>query len=310
MGRTLFFDDVPHTVVGIMPPTFATRFDSTVFPTEFWTPYAGSRSREREREMGYELVARLAPGVTIEQSLREIEAIASAVDVPDWRKRRVRLGMVPLKEEVVGNRAYALQLLMAAVVIVLGIACANLAQLLLARSDRRLTEFATRKAVGAGSWSLFRLALCESLLLSVVGGLAGVVLAYWVLPAMLALAPAGIPRLTEASLDGRVLAMAVATSLLTACAFGFAPALRLARLSVTQAMKPASGAAGRARRTIPIGAGRRSGRVGGDLVRACGPRRADLPHAVALLARLRHRRTSRVHDQPGRKCLPGCRVSA
>ena len=245
VGRTLFFDDVPHTVVGIMPPTFATRFDSTVFPTEFWTPYAGSRSREREREMGYELVARLAPGVTIEQSLREIEAIASAVDVPDWRKRRVRLGMVPLKEDVVGNRAYALQLLMAAVVIVLGIACANLAQLLLARSDRRLTEFATRKAVGAGSWSLFRLALCESLLLSVVGGLAGVVLAYWVLPAMLALAPAGIPRLTEATLDGRVLAMAVATSLLTACAFGVAPALRLARLSVTQAMKPASGAAGR-----------------------------------------------------------------
>ncbi len=243
VGRTFFFDDVPHTVVGIMPPTFATRFDSTVFPTEFWTPYAGSRSRDREREMGYELVARLAPGVTLEQSLREIEAIASAVDVPDWRKGRVRLGMVPLKEEVVGNRAYALQLLMAAVVIVLGIACANLAQLLLARSDRRLTEFATRKAVGAGTWPLFRLALSESLLLSLVGGLAGVVLAYWVLPAMLALAPAGIPRLTEATVDGRVLAMAVATSLLTACAFGFAPALRLARLSVTQAMKPASGAA-------------------------------------------------------------------
>jgi putative ABC transport system permease protein len=244
VGRTLFLDGVPHTIVGIMPPTFATRFDSAAFPTEFWTPYAGARSRERERELGYELVARLAPGVTVEQSLLEIEAIASAVDVPDWRKRSVRLGMVPLKEEVVGNRAYALQLLMAAVVIVLAIACANLAQLLLARSDRRLTEFATRKAVGAGTWPLFRLALCESLLLSAVGGIAGVVLAYWALPAMLALAPTGIPRLDQAALDGRVLAMAVATSVLTACAFGFVPALRLARLSVTQAMKPASGASG------------------------------------------------------------------
>jgi putative ABC transport system permease protein len=241
VGRTFFFDDVPYTVVGIMPPMFATRFDSAVFPTEFWTPFAGSRSREREREAGYEVVARLAPEVTLDQSLREIEAIASAVEVPDWRKERVRIGMVPLKEEVVGNRAYALQLLMAAVVIVLGIACANLAQLLLARSDRRLVEFATRKAVGAGGWPLFRLALCESLLLSIAGGLAGVALAYWILPAMLALAPAGIPRLTEAAVDGRVLVMAVTTSLLTACAFGFSPALRLARLSVTEAMKSASG---------------------------------------------------------------------
>jgi predicted permease len=236
VGRTVYLDTVPYTVVGIMPPEFATRFDTG--RPEFWTPYAGNRSRERERELGYELVARLAPGVSVEQSLREVEAIALGVEVQGWRDTGRRIGMVALKDEVVGDRAYALKLLLAAVVVVLAIACANLAQLLLARSDSRITEFATRKAIGAGAASLFRLALCESLLLSIAGGLGGVVLAYWILPAMLALAPGEIPRLAEATLDGRVLAMAVAISVMTGCAFGFAPALRLSRLSVVQAMKP------------------------------------------------------------------------
>jgi len=245
VGRTVYLDAVPYTVVGIMPAEFATRF--LALRPEFWTPYAGNRSRARERELGYELVARLAPGVTVEQSLREVEAIASAVRVEGWRGTGRRIGMVPLKDEVVGDRAYALQLLLAAVAVVLAIACANLAQLLLARSDSRITEFATRKAIGAGTAPLFRLALCESLLLSAAGGIGGVVLAYWILPPMLALAPSEIPRLAGATLDRRVLAMAVAISVMTGCAFGFAPALRLSRLSVVQAMRPFTGGAPRER---------------------------------------------------------------
>ena len=245
VGRSVYLDAVPYTVLGIMPPEFRTRFESS--GPEFWTAYAGNVSRVRERELGYELVARLSPGVTIEQARREVDALASAVHVEGWRESGRRIGLVPLKEEVVGHRANALRLLMAAVAVVLAIACANLAQLLLARSDHRITEFATRKALGARAVQLFRLALFESLLLATAGGIAGIALAYWLLPVMLALAPSEIPRLGDASVNGRVMAIALITSVLTGCAFGIAPALRLSRLSVVQAMKRATGAASRDR---------------------------------------------------------------
>ena len=129
----------------------------------------------------------------------------------------------------------------------LAIGCANLAQLLLARSDGRLREFATRKALGARSSRVFRLALLESLLVSLAGGVAGVVFAYWLVPTLVALAPAGIPRLADAAVDGRVLAMALVTSLLTGCSFGVAPAWRLSRLSLTEVLKPVSGLASKQR---------------------------------------------------------------
>jgi putative ABC transport system permease protein len=246
VGRSVFLGDVPYTVIGIMPPEFKTTFVATL-PAAFWTPYAGSRSRTRERELGYELVARLAPGVTLEEARLEIEAIGSGVAVEEWRKTGRRIGLVPLKEEVVGDRAYLLTLLLAAVAMVLAVACANLAQLQLARSDQRLREFAARKAVGAGAGQLFRLAISESLLLSLVGGACGVVLAYWLVPLMVALAPTQIPRLTEASIDWRVLVMTLTISALTGVVFGLAPALRLSRLSVVQATKPVIGAASRQR---------------------------------------------------------------
>ena len=293
VGRIVYFDAVPYTVVGIMPPGFGTTF-LNVRPA-FWTPYAGNRSREREREMGYELVARLSPGVTVEQARREVDAIASAVHVDGWREAGRRIGMVPLMHEVVGDRAYALTLLMAAVAVVLATACANLAQLLLVRSDRRISEFATRKAIGAGSLQLFRLALVESLLLSVAGGVAGMVLAYWLVPVMLALAPSEIPRLAEASVDRRVLLMAVAISVLTGCVFGLAPALRLSRLPVVQAMKPATGRPVQARGAIPIRAGRDPGRCRRHAVRARRLDRSDVSHVAAVLAWVRDRIAGCLH---------------
>ena len=119
--------------------------------------------------------------------------------------------------------------------------CANLAQLLLARSDRRVREFAIRKAVGASQPQLFRLALFESLMLSALGGLAGIVFAYWLLPVAMALAPDEIPRLTDAAIDGRVLAVVLGLVLITGCVFGLAPALRLSRSPVLEAMTSARG---------------------------------------------------------------------
>ncbi len=191
LGRSVLLDTVPYTVVGIMPPDFRTTFQS--FSPQFWTPFAGNRSREREKELGYEVVARLATGATVEQARSEIDAIASSVQVEGWREAGHRLGLVPLKDEVIGDRAYALTLMMYASVLVLVVACANLAQLLLVRSDRRMTEFATRKAIGADFQQLFRLALSESLLLSALGGAAGVAIAYWLVPVVVALAPHGDP---------------------------------------------------------------------------------------------------------------------
>ena len=244
-GRAVYLDSVPYTVIGVMPPDFRTTFLGSA--PEFWTVFAGNRSRVREQEIGYELVARLSPHATVEEARHEVTAIAAGVLVPGWREAGRRIDMVPLIEEVVGNRAYALTLLLAGIAVVLAVACANLAQLMLARSDHRIAEFATRKAIGAGAPQLFRLALAESLLLSIAGGAAGIALAYWLVPAMRALAPSEIPRLAEATVDMRVMAAAFAISMLTGCAFGMAPALRLSRLSVVQAMKPATGSPSRQR---------------------------------------------------------------
>ncbi|MPZ21630.1 MAG: FtsX-like permease family protein [Luteitalea sp.] len=245
IGRTLYLeeapytgDPLPYTVVGIMPPEFRTYWGSE---RAYWTPYASEHRRRRERQIGDELIARLAEGVTIDDARREIAAIGASVDIEDWREDGRRLGLSPLKREIVGDSAYALQLLLAAVAVVLAMVCANLAQLLLARSDGRVAEFATRKAIGAPSWQLFRLTLVESLLLSAAGGAAGVGLAYVLLPVMLALAPSEIPRISEAAIDARVLAVAVGLTVLTGCGFGLAPALRLARLSVVEAMKRTPG---------------------------------------------------------------------
>lgn len=238
VGRVLFLDGTPHTVIGIMPPTFRTNFQTANL--DFWTVDGGNRARELEREIGYEVVARIANHTTIEQARGEIEAIAGGITTPGWRDVGRRIGVVPLEDEIVGNRATALTLLMAAVGLLLAMACANLAQLLLARSDRRLTEFATRKALGAGPAELFRLALTESLLLSIAGGAGGIVLAYWLVPFLLVLAPIEIPRLAEATVDVRVMSVAMLISIVSGCAFGLAPAWRLSRLSVVQAMRHAS----------------------------------------------------------------------
>ena len=238
VGRTVYLDDVPYAVVGIMPAAFRDYLSGL---GDFWTPYATEHVRDLEREIGHELWARLAPGASPEAAQHEFDALTAGMEIEEWGKGRRTFGVLPLKDEIVGDSAYGLQLLLVAAAVVLAIACANLAQLLLARSDRRVSEFATRKAVGAPTSQLFRLALVESLLLSAAGGVGGVGLAYWLLPAMLALAPSEIPRIAEAAIDGRVMTTAVGLAVLTGSVFGLAPALRLSRLSVVQAMKRGPG---------------------------------------------------------------------
>jgi putative ABC transport system permease protein len=242
VGRTLQLDATPFTIVGIMPPEFRTDFRGRF--RDYWSPHVMESTREQERRLGYEMVARLAPGVRLDDARREIEAIAASITgVEGWGAGGRRLGLHPLKQEVVGESAYALQLLLAAVALVLAMSCANLAQLLLARSDQRIAGFAIRKAMGARVTQLFRLALLESLMLSIAGGALGVILAVWLVPAILALAPSEIPRLDEAAIDTRVLMVAVGLAIVTGCAFGLAPALQLSRVSVIEAMTRTAGRA-------------------------------------------------------------------
>jgi predicted permease len=240
VGKTIYMNDTPYTVVGIMPPGFGGYLGGSDL-SDYWTPYADQRLREFELERGHEPIARLAAGVSMADALRELDAIRETVAPEGWSEQGRTLAAVPLKADVLGDSAYPLQLLLAAVGVVLMIACANLAQLLLARSDGRMAEFATRKAIGAPASRLFRLSLIESCILSLAGGCGGIALAYWLLPVMLALAPAEIPRIAEAAIDGRVLLATVALCGMTGCVFGLAPALRLSRLSVVEAMKRTPG---------------------------------------------------------------------
>ena len=257
VGRTIVLDDTPYMIAGVMPPDFRTQFRGSV--RDYWTPSVNDRTREQEHRFGFELIARLSPHVTIETARQESRAIAASVTYEGWgegdkggnggKGQRV-LSLHRLEDEIVGSSAYALQVLFVAVAVVLVMICANLAQLLLARSDRRVREFAIRKAVGASQAQLLRLALLESLMISGAGGLLGIVLAYWLLPVALALAPEEIPRLAEAAIDGRVLAVAVGLAVLTGCVFGLAPALRLSRLPALAAMIGEHGVGGTGLRRV------------------------------------------------------------
>ena len=240
VGSTIYVGDIPHKVVGVMPPGFG-KYVGGSLTTDFWTPYVREDLRDEDLKRGYEAVARLAPGATLAAARQELDAFVETLRPEGWQSEGRTLNAVSIKQEIVGDSAYPLQLLLAAVGVVLLIACANLAQLLLARSDRRMNEFATRKAIGARTGRLFRLSLMESLILATAGGCGGAALAYWLLPIMVRLAPAEIPRISEAAIDGRVLLATIGFSVLTGCLVGVGPALRLSRLSVIGAMKRGSG---------------------------------------------------------------------
>jgi putative ABC transport system permease protein len=181
----------------------------------------------------YDVVARLAPGITREAAEVEVRAIARRLEQQypaDNAKRSARL--VPLQESIVGDARPALLVLLGAVVLVLLIGCANLANLFLARAASREREIAVRAALGAGFAQLVRHLFAESLLLSLAGGAAGLVVAWGGMRALLALAPQTIPRADQVALDLPVLLFLLTVSLLTGLVFGVLPALQLGRADV------------------------------------------------------------------------------
>src|SRR5215471_6353630 len=235
LNKTITLSDEPYVVVGIMPPGFQ-------FPekTEIWGPLApdeGMRSDKARFGFFLPVVGRLKPGVTRAQAQADLDVVANQIEkqFPDMAGYGVNV--VPMLENTVGPIRRSLLVMFVAVLFVLLIACANVANLLLARGSVRRREVAVRAALGAGRGRIIRQLLTENMLLAVLGGALGVLLAWWGLRLLLTISPADIPRLDNIRLDTRVLCFTLALSLITGLGVGLAPALRATRLELNQALK-------------------------------------------------------------------------
>jgi predicted permease len=232
IGRRITIDSRLREIVGVMPQGFRI---ATADP-EVIGPFGFDRSRLILPPFGFQSVARLKPGVTIEQASADMARMLPiwmmswpafpGVNPNVYQNWRITPALRPLKQDVVGNIANVLWVVMGTIGIVMVIACANVANLLLVRADARQQELAVRAALGAGSWRIVRELLLESLLLGVLGGMLGLALAYVGLRALVAIGPATLPRLQEISIDGRALAFCVGVSLVSGVVFGLIPALK------------------------------------------------------------------------------------
>ena len=241
VGRTIKLDEKPHTVIGVMPPSFHFPFDGKPFSeaADLWLPIGFSADvlapQNRVMEFGVGLIGRLKPGVSQAQAQQDIRHVADVFQQahPDSYSSNLRVSprVYAFAAHTVGKARPQLLLLTAAVVCVLLIACANVANLLLAQAGSRSREMAIRSAVGARRAALLRQCLVESSLLSVLGGVAGTELAAVSIAALRHFGPTGVPRLHEVTLHPLALLFTVGLSLLTTILFGFVPAWRLSQVS-------------------------------------------------------------------------------
>ncbi|PYT00735.1 MAG: hypothetical protein DMF65_08325 [Acidobacteria bacterium] len=246
------------TVIGVMPPGFKFPPDEAE-AIDYYTPFVTEQARvdpaslNNRSNISFPVVAKLKPGVSLEQAAAEVTAIAGrlAAQYPDSDARR-RVRLVSLHEDLVGDFRTSLLVLLGAVGFVLLIACANVANLLLARAASRSKEMAIRTALGAGRVRIIRQLLTESLLLALAGGGLGLLLAVWGVDALIRLSPASVPRLEETSLDARVLLFTLAVSFATGVVFGLAPALQASRPDLAGSLKEGgrTGTAGGARNRV------------------------------------------------------------
>ncbi|MBZ5608401.1 MAG: ABC transporter permease [Acidobacteriia bacterium] len=225
LGSSLTLAGRSYTIIGVAPEKFRL-LDN---PSDLWIPYSPDPEELAPLKRGYRsltVIAHLRPGVTQAQAETEIEAVARRIaDANPQTNAGYGAEVVPLKEQMVGDIRPTLWTLLGAVAFVLLIGCANVANLMLARAGTREKEIAVRTSLGANPARLIGQLLTESVVLAVIGGLAGLLLAYWATPALVKLAPANIPRADEISLDWRVLVFTLAISVVTGIVFGLAPAL-------------------------------------------------------------------------------------
>jgi putative ABC transport system permease protein len=242
VGQDLTIDSEPYTVVGV----FSSRFHGTLRQTDLFTSLWSLEDKlggeaNRGNHPGIYAYARLKPGVTVAKAQSEMKSIAQRIDQlhPDSNGNDT-VTVQPLLDAIVEDVRPSLLVLMAAVGFVLLIACANIANLQLARATERYREIAVRMALGAGRARLIRQLLTENILLAIAGGVFGIVVGVWLTSALVRATPTGVPRLNEVALDRYVLSFSVVLSILTGIFFGIFPALQASRANVNEALKEGS----------------------------------------------------------------------
>jgi len=243
IGRSITLDGNPYAVAGVLPRGFV--LNAEVMPSEgpmdkvdiFLPLPLGSDAAQRRGDENYNIVVRLKPGVSVPQAQADIDIIASRIREKDKRDASFGMDVVGLQEQVVGDVRRALLVLLGSVALVLLIACANVANLLLARAAGREKEVAIRTALGAGWKRLARQLLTESILLGLLGGAAGLLVAQLSLFVLRTINPGNIPRLDEIGINGTVLAFTFGLSLVTGILFGLAPALRAIKVDLNSSLK-------------------------------------------------------------------------
>jgi predicted permease len=243
VGKAITLNGNSVTVAGVLGPEF--RLNTEVMPSEgpmdnldvFMPLPLGADAVQRRGDENYDLVGRLKPGVSVQMAQTDVDIIAARIRQKDKRDRTFGMSVVGLQDQVVGDVRRALLVLLGSVALVLLSACANVANILLSRAAGREKEVAIRTALGAGWKRMARQLLTESVLLSLIGGAAGIALAWWALYVVRAIHPGNIPRLDEIRIDASVLTFAFAVSLVTGILFGLAPAWRAMNVDLNTSLK-------------------------------------------------------------------------
>jgi predicted permease len=240
VNRTILINGQSFQVLGVMPPDFVLPTDfQNPEPTQLWTPLQMDPASTDHGNHGLYAAGRLQPGATVRQAADELSGIARAMTSEGLYPVQMQFDTVVLSltDEVVGNVRRAVWLLFGAVGFLLLIACANVANLLLARAEARQREIAVRSALGAGGWRVVRQLLTESLVLSSVSAIVGLGLAYAGVRFLAWWNPANIPRVAGVTLDARVLLFTAVVAILTSVLFSLVPALRAMKTDLTDSLK-------------------------------------------------------------------------